>query len=76
MVRRSPTARMLGSDNGLTGTPEKHQYEAVEQEASNFVSGFTSIAISSAAGKHPQEDPHDVEEGASSLEDRAQIQRI
>ncbi len=66
-----PTAGVLGSDNSLTGAPEKHQGEAVEQEASNFVNGFTSIAISSAAGKHPQGDPHGEEQGASGLEDRA-----
>ncbi|EKD19807.1 uncharacterized protein L3040_001848 [Drepanopeziza brunnea f. sp. 'multigermtubi'] len=68
---KKPTAGVLGSDNSLTGAPEKHQGEAVEQEASNFVSGFTSIAISSAAGKHPQGDPHGNEQGASGVEDRA-----
>ena len=68
---KKPTAGVLGSDNSLTGAPEKHQGEAVEQEASNFVNSFTSIAISSAAGKHPQGDPHGEEEGASSLEDSA-----
>jgi hypothetical protein len=68
---KKPTAGMLGSDNSLTGGPEKHQGEAVEQEASNFVNSFTSIAISSAAGKHPQGNPHGEQEGASSLEDIA-----
>ncbi|TVY26752.1 hypothetical protein LHYA1_G004408 [Lachnellula hyalina] len=68
---KKPTAGVLGSDNSLTGAPEKHEGEAVEQEASNFVNGFTSIALSSAAGKHPQGDPHGEEEGASSLEDSA-----
>ena len=68
---KKPTAGVLGSDNSLTGAPEKHQGEAVEQEASNFVNSFTSIAISSAAGKHPQGDPHGEAEGASSLEDSA-----
>jgi hypothetical protein len=68
---KKPTAAVLGSDNSLTGAPEKYQGEAVEQEASNFVNSFTSIAISSAAGKHPQGDPHEAQEGASSLEDRA-----
>jgi hypothetical protein len=54
---QKPAAGVLGSDNSLTGAPEKHQGEAVEQEASNFVTSFTSIAISSAVGKHPQGDP-------------------
>ena len=48
---KKPTAGVLGSDNSLTGAPEKHQGEAVEQEASNFVKAFSSIAISSAVGK-------------------------
>jgi len=57
---QSPKAGVLGSDNSLTGAPEKHQGEAVEQEASNFVNSFTSIAINSAAGKNSQADPpHD-----------------
>lgn len=68
---KKPTAGVLGSDNSLTGAPEKHQGEAVEQEASNFVNSLASIAISSAAGKHPQGDPHEAQEGASGLEDRA-----
>lgn len=67
---KKPSAGVLGSDNSLTGAPEKHQGEAVEQEASNFVNSFTSIAISSASGKHPQGDPHSEEEGASSVEDK------
>lgn len=59
---KKPAAGVLGSDNSLTGAPEKHSGEAVEQEASNFFNSFTSIAISSAAGKHPQGDPpHDNE---------------
>merc|ERR1712093_805469 len=64
------TAGVLGSDNSLTGAPEKHQGEAVEQEASNFVNGFTSIAISSATGKHPGGDQSD-DATPSSLESRA-----
>ena len=54
---QSPSAGVLGSHDSLTGAPEKHQGEAVEQEASNFVSGFASIALSSATGKHEQGDP-------------------
>ncbi|KAB8292447.1 hypothetical protein EYC80_008167 [Monilinia laxa] len=66
---KKPTAGVLGNDTSLTGAPEKYQGEAVEQEASNFVNSFTSIAISSAAGKHPQGDPHGDKAGASTLED-------
>lgn len=60
-----PAAGVLGSDDSLTGAPEKHQGEAVEQEASNFVNSFTSIALSSATGKHPQGDPHAHEENGA-----------
>lgn len=53
---KKPAAGVLGSDDSLTGAPEKHQGEAVEQEASNFVNSFTTIAISSATGRHPEGD--------------------
>jgi hypothetical protein len=54
---QKPKAGVLGSHDSATGAPENHKGEAVEQEASNFVSGLASIALSSAAGKHPQGDP-------------------
>ena len=54
---QSPKAGVLGSHDSVTGAPEKHQGEAVEQEASNFVSSFAHIALSSASGKHEQGDP-------------------
>ena len=54
---QKPKAGVLGSHDSLTGAPEKHQGEAVEQEASNFVSGIASVAISSAAGKREQNEP-------------------
>ena len=54
---QSPKAGVLGSHDSLTGAPEKHKGEAVEKEASNFVSGFASIALSSATGKHDQGNP-------------------
>ena len=54
---QSPKAGVLGSHDSVTGAPEKHKGEAVEQEASNFVTGFASIALSSATGKHDQSDP-------------------
>ncbi|EAQ83659.1 hypothetical protein CHGG_10063 [Chaetomium globosum CBS 148.51] len=54
---QKPMAGVLGSHDSATGAPENHKGEAVEQEASNFVSGIASVALSSAAGKHPQGDP-------------------
>lgn len=54
---QKPKAGVLGSHDSVTGAPEKHQGEAVEQEASNFVSGIASVAMSSAVGKHDQGNP-------------------
>lgn len=60
---QSPPAGVLGSTDSYTGAPEKHKGEAVEQEASNLVSGIASVAISSAAGRHDQASPD--EDGGS-----------
>lgn len=54
---QTPKAGVLGSHDSATGAPEKHQGEAVEAEAHNFVTGIGTIALSSAAGKHEQGDP-------------------
>ena len=54
---QKPKAGVLGSTDSATGAPEKHQGEAVEQEASNFVNGIAHVAISSAAGAHDPGDP-------------------
>lgn len=54
---QSPKAGVLGSHDSATGAPETHKGEAVENEASNFVSSFAQIALSSATGKHDQGDP-------------------
>ncbi|KAK3052055.1 hypothetical protein LTS18_012319, partial [Coniosporium uncinatum] len=53
---QKPKAGVLGSLDSATGAPENMKGEAVEQEASNFVSGIASVALSSATGKHPQTD--------------------
>jgi len=62
---QKPKAGVLGSHDSATGAPENHKGEAVEQEASNYVSGIASVAMSSAAGKHPQGDP-DLDEDVTS----------
>lgn len=54
---QKPKSGVLGSHDSVTGAPENHKGEAVEQEASNFVSGIASVALSSATGKHPQGEP-------------------
>lgn len=59
---QSPRAGVLGSHDSVTGAPENHKGEAVEKEASNFVAGIGTIAVSSATGKHGT----DVDEDASS----------
>lgn len=56
---QSPKAGVLGSHDSVTGAPEKYKGEAVEQEASNLVSGVASVALSSAAGRHDQGEPED-----------------
>ncbi|CAN8101239.1 unnamed protein product [Discula destructiva] len=59
---QKPQAGVLGSHDSATGAPENHKGEAVEQEASNFVNGIASIALSSATGKRPDSGPGDDEE--------------
>lgn len=54
---QKPKAGVLGSHDSATGAPENHKGEAVEQEASNFFNGITSVVLTSATGKHPQGDP-------------------
>ncbi|CAG9936788.1 unnamed protein product [Clonostachys rosea f. rosea IK726] len=56
---KKPPAGVLGSDDTFTGAPEKHRGEAVEQEAHSFVNSISSLVVSTAAGKHPQGDPHE-----------------
>lgn len=64
---KTPPAGVLGSHDSVTGAPEKYKGEAVEQEASNLVSGIASVAISSAAGRHDQASP-DEKSGSESLD--------
>ncbi|OCL03011.1 hypothetical protein AOQ84DRAFT_326592 [Glonium stellatum] len=54
---QKPKSGVLGSHDSATGAPENYKGEAVEAEASNFVNGIASVALSSATGKHPQSDP-------------------
>ncbi|KAK0729545.1 hypothetical protein B0H67DRAFT_501065 [Lasiosphaeris hirsuta] len=62
---QKPKSGVLGSHDSATGAPENHKGEAVEQEASNFVSGIASVALSSAAGKHPQGDPDSADDAST-----------
>jgi hypothetical protein len=70
---QKPKSGTLGSTDSATGAPENHKGEAVEQEASNFVNGFASIALSSATGKHPQGEPPEEESPDSSVPDPTRL---
>ncbi|KAK1227207.1 hypothetical protein PQX77_009841 [Marasmius sp. AFHP31] len=50
-TKQKPQAGYLGSGDSLTGAAEAYKGMAAEQEASNFVNGFTSIALGSATGQ-------------------------
>lgn len=50
-VQAPMAGEKLGSGDSLTGAEEQFRGEAVEQEASNFVSGITTLAVGSVAGK-------------------------
>ncbi|EDU51375.1 DUF3292 domain containing protein [Pyrenophora tritici-repentis] len=70
---QKPKSGTLGSTDSATGAPENHKGEAVEQEASNFVNGFASIALSSATGKHPQGEPPDEDSPDSNVPDPTRL---
>lgn len=40
---QKPAAGVLASDDSMTGAPEKHQGEAVEQEAHSFVNSMSTV---------------------------------
>lgn len=64
---QKPLSGVLASRDSATGAPENHKGEAVEQEASNFVSGIASTALASAAGKHPQGNPDEDDDTAAAV---------
>jgi len=70
---QKPKSGTLGSTDSATGAPENHKGEAVEQEASNFVNGFASIALSSATGKHPQGEPPEADSHDDKVPDPTRI---
>ena len=49
--KQTPPAGYLGSKDSLTGAAEAYKGQAVEQEASNFVTGLTNVAVGSAVGQ-------------------------
>jgi hypothetical protein len=63
---QKPAAGQLYSKDSLTGAPEAYKGEAVENEASDFVSGMASLAVGTAVGKGPEEEKKAKEEGDAS----------
>lgn len=72
---QKPKSGVLASKDSVTGAPENHKGEAVEQEASNFVNGIASVALASATGKHPQSKPPEADDapGEDSVPDPTSI---
>lgn len=60
-----PNAGMLGSTTSATGAPENMRGEAVENEASNFVTALGAIAMNIILGKDPQGEPNTEEESVN-----------
>ncbi|KAI0937422.1 hypothetical protein AcV5_005335 [Taiwanofungus camphoratus] len=56
-----PRAGTIGSEDSLSGAPEAHKGEAVEQEASNFVTGVASLAVGTATGQKSAPPTRDAE---------------
>lgn len=59
---KEPQAKQLGTFNTLTGAPEKHDGEAVEQEAANFADNIRHL-VTRSIGMHGGQD-----EGGDPLE--------
>ncbi|ODH51622.1 hypothetical protein GX48_02292 [Paracoccidioides brasiliensis] len=70
---QQPKAGVVGSKGTVTGAPEKFKGEAVEQEASNLVSGASRLALECAGGKYDDEAQADDKKETSSLGDPANI---
>lgn len=54
---QTPPSGVLASDDSMTGAPQKHQGEAVEQEARSFVNSLSSVCspvsyLSNKKGEH------------------------
>lgn len=49
-----PAAGTLGSEGTATGAPENWKGEALENEASNFITGISAIALNTTTGGDPQ----------------------
>ncbi|KAH7552492.1 hypothetical protein J3E72DRAFT_249759 [Bipolaris maydis] len=70
---QKPKSGTLGSVDSVTGAPENHKGEAVEQEATNFVYGFATIALSSATGKQAEVEPKEEDSPDSDIPDTTRL---
>lgn len=52
---KKPMAGVMASGDSLTGAPEKHPGEAVEQEAHSFVNSIITLAVGLAGDRNPQD---------------------
>ena len=52
-----PHAGVLGATDAVTGAPENLKGEAVENEASNFVTGVVGIAVNTLTAQDPKDKP-------------------
>ncbi|KAG7290906.1 hypothetical protein NEMBOFW57_000911 [Staphylotrichum longicolle] len=52
-----PRAGVLGATDAVTGAPENFKGEAVENEASNFVTGVVGIAVNTLTAQDPEDEP-------------------
>lgn len=56
---RIPDTGVLGSDDSVTGAPERMKGEASECEADNLMAGVGSVVVASVVGQNDQGTPDD-----------------
>lgn len=69
---QTPAAGSLGSSDSLTGAPEAHKGQAVEREASNFVTGLGTMAVATVAGKSGDRDSVEADHKSDAQLDESQ----
>lgn len=53
-----PSAGVLGSVDSATGAPESHKGEALENEASNVITGYAALCMHLMVEEDPQGEPN------------------
>jgi hypothetical protein len=62
-----PNAGVLGSVDSITGAPENTRGQALENEASNFVTGLAAIGVNLMTSGDVHGEPNSEEESFSGL---------